>query len=955
MADVDVGFTSSYVLATPGSGVTFNTIPIWLGAAPMMADDGNIVWRHGEAPNSPIVLYSQKLAPVATIANASQGFTALGRVPGISDDGRFVAFYGDLGAAGATALGMKPGPGIFLSYQSGSGRVIKRLAGLTGTDGSALFRGFDGNQRIGVNGPQQGDRAVAVFVATDAGGAKGVWICPFDARSTEEQRPTAVVRQSDQIDGVGPFDGFELLDPINTQGKVAFLAATSSGQALVIAAQQQNPSASLGSSIELVSSSAPVLPGKDVAVTITIRNDGPDAALGTLLAEIFLTADGQLGDSALILKTTSLPIALSAGASQSLQLPITLLSGSSPGMDHAGLRKLVLRINADNAFSDVKSGQALSISPCFWMGQVINVVTHGFNPNPLDDDWLVFRGVGYSLAQTMNKIPQPGSVLENRVTFYISKWESRMEFFGAFFTLLAAKYHDAYAMDAEDRLSFAAAIAARKVAQNLKEAARSHVRNSSRYAADAATKIFNDLRSQYLLDDADLASRYQHIHLIGHSRGAAVNARVSKLLFSKNYKVAEYTALDGFSTDWPDDGGTIGDIDIAEETVADVKVNYLVEQDLAAAIALAKVQVGQVVLEVQVILDGLALVLSIANDEQVVAFPGFSPGVTHYLTTSFNLRAPARESSGFKDVMLLGLGGSSQHLNIITNYDYSGRRSDIEQQYVLQNFVGSNRATRCDEIVPYSDNANQIPIETETSLPSPPAISDGSFEQIPKWQLPSSATNIITDDPYVDGWRRVFQDPTLILSLVWRSSGNVLLESDSTNTFATLTGTSTNTFLGQPVFLSLYAKSLLFDLAVKNPERNSKMQVWFTDKLLGELPLTASGGFKRQTMDLAGATGAGDLFFRLIGPTNAPAVISLDNIALTYTPLKIVSAQITQATNLTFVIDAKADSFIVVEASLDLKSWGEIALREALADRYQFSISEPPNRPQRFYRLRVLE
>src|SRR5207253_2998065 len=69
---------------------------------PAMSDDGSVVIRAGDSASSPVMLYLAGRAPV-TIAG-SDTFSELGRRPGISADGTFVVFYGNLKAAALDRL-----------------------------------------------------------------------------------------------------------------------------------------------------------------------------------------------------------------------------------------------------------------------------------------------------------------------------------------------------------------------------------------------------------------------------------------------------------------------------------------------------------------------------------------------------------------------------------------------------------------------------------------------------------------------------------------------------------------------------------------------------------------------------------------------------------------------------------------------------------------------------------
>lgn len=232
LADQGDWLTTSYAIATPKSG-GYNTYSCNGVAFPMLADDGHIVLRAGSAATSPIVLLNYDLTPAGTIASTGSGFTALGRMPGISDDGQFVAFYGDLSSAGAATLGTTAGPGIFMSYAPSGVRTTLRLAGLTNAGSTVAFSSFDGNQRVGANRQAKDGKVVVTFVATTATGSKGVWACGKNLASPVEVSLVKVVLQSDQVDGMGPFDDFRLADPINTQGRVACWASSGTQQAVI--------------------------------------------------------------------------------------------------------------------------------------------------------------------------------------------------------------------------------------------------------------------------------------------------------------------------------------------------------------------------------------------------------------------------------------------------------------------------------------------------------------------------------------------------------------------------------------------------------------------------------------------------------------------------------------------------------------------------------------------------
>jgi hypothetical protein len=257
------------VLATPtASG--FNEVSLATPLRPLMADDGSIIVRAGNQTTSPIRLYSYDLQSSQTIADASMGFTALGRSPGISDDGSIVAFYGDLSAVGASALGMTPGPGIFASIKQGGSWALQRVAGIAGNgqldpgetfndangngkfdsgeSDSGIFTNFSADTRVGVNST----RTVA-YIGFDQSGQKGIYTSRLNFFSVDLSNPqlftvsgppTPVVTQGTTINNLGSVQDVNIFDPLfdpreekHNQSEVAFWMQTTSGvQAAIRAA-----------------------------------------------------------------------------------------------------------------------------------------------------------------------------------------------------------------------------------------------------------------------------------------------------------------------------------------------------------------------------------------------------------------------------------------------------------------------------------------------------------------------------------------------------------------------------------------------------------------------------------------------------------------------------------------------------------------------------------------------
>lgn len=336
------------------------------------------------------------------------------------------------------------------------------------------------------------------------------------------------------------------------------------------------------------------------------------------------------------------------------------------------------------------------------VGGVVNVVTHGFNPTPPGiiphfGSWKDFRKGWFDLAAQLNDIPIDGiSPYHGNVKTYVSEWESSEGFLIGFVSLFIGKYCDALAeteLDVVKKLKF------EKWSKDIKEYAKKLAETSGILADEAADNIATDLQANWLpagpCKDTDPhcdINDIEEIHLIGHSRGGAVNAEVSKILVDKGYNVKQVTVLDGYSTDWKDDGGLIGDISISNQTsvrTGGKKINYRVKQSLSAYIS----EEGFENKIINFIIQYIAFKLNV--DPTLVKLDDeFLSALKKY-----DLRAPHRtdfenifvETSGPKiDPFDKDCRGSSQHLNITHCYTKSDILNLGAPNYIFDNFVGES-------------------------------------------------------------------------------------------------------------------------------------------------------------------------------------------------------------------------------------------------------------------------
>lgn len=214
---------------------------------PVIADNGAVAIKMGDLPASPILLWNSALNASTTIASSAQ-FAEIGVAPGISADGKVVAFYGDITPAAASSIGTHPGPGIFASVETGpQSRRLYRMdtrsaypngaqgqyascvpgaqcisSGIgVNTNGSFIgFAGFQPTMRVAViTQPQPQGSAYALtltvaFIATPSsgappaqpfrGGASGIFTSRLDLAANGQARMAnaiPVMQVGDAIQG----------------------------------------------------------------------------------------------------------------------------------------------------------------------------------------------------------------------------------------------------------------------------------------------------------------------------------------------------------------------------------------------------------------------------------------------------------------------------------------------------------------------------------------------------------------------------------------------------------------------------------------------------------------------------------------------------------------------------------------------------------------------------------
>ena len=277
---------------------------------PDIADNGTVVFRD---PISTITLNDYQLNPIAVIASNSLGFSSVGLATNISDDGKAVAFYGDLDNPGATSAtqDLEAGKGIFISVETDSGRKIHRIAGIAGNgildpgethndinengevdsgEDKGLIGGFNFDEPIGISSSEanSGEYGTVAFLASDENGVESLISSKYNISDSAETLQTNVstdlvakvgeAANKVNSDLTGDIQDLNIYDPINDLGQIAFWTKTTNGEEAIVRANPiKNPILILpGIGGSLPIDSVPAFPGQVSNYSEWVRNRGVD-------------------------------------------------------------------------------------------------------------------------------------------------------------------------------------------------------------------------------------------------------------------------------------------------------------------------------------------------------------------------------------------------------------------------------------------------------------------------------------------------------------------------------------------------------------------------------------------------------------------------------------------------------------------------------------------------------
>lgn len=237
---------------------------------PVRSVTGYTVTRVGNLATDDLMVYYPDMTPCCRVAGAADGFTAVGQSPGISDGGEAIVFYGVLSEAGAQAVGLTAGPGIFAAVEvAPEQRQLFRLTGkpaelgYTQSGQPISFNSYDSNERVDVGYESDGLPGIQDDVVTISFGGtpntasdspeqqfsnqRGLWTLTakinVDAGGIQIALDKAipVVQVGDAIEGQA-ITNFSVSDQIgDNNSRVAFAAETSTGRMIVRAETDKTP------------------------------------------------------------------------------------------------------------------------------------------------------------------------------------------------------------------------------------------------------------------------------------------------------------------------------------------------------------------------------------------------------------------------------------------------------------------------------------------------------------------------------------------------------------------------------------------------------------------------------------------------------------------------------------------------------------------------------------------
>jgi hypothetical protein len=261
----DLRVRNSLASGIAGQTIDIGDFPATAGLRPQISDDAEVVFR---SPSASSIFKTGPGSPIyKRIAGGPEGFVAdgdlpaVGRSPGISEDGKAVVFFGNH----PSDLVPGYGPGIFASILKPGGnpdggsdqRIFVRLAGIPGELGfdtsgkpltlldyatfSTVSNANTTDSRVGVGGkvdyhPGKTSELYVTFLANDPrDGLETLWQVRLDVTENVDKTLSFIVKSPQQVAKVGEtilgktLTDLEIYHPVTQTGNIAFWAALQGG------------------------------------------------------------------------------------------------------------------------------------------------------------------------------------------------------------------------------------------------------------------------------------------------------------------------------------------------------------------------------------------------------------------------------------------------------------------------------------------------------------------------------------------------------------------------------------------------------------------------------------------------------------------------------------------------------------------------------------------------------
>lgn len=505
---------------------------------------------------------------------------------------------------------------------------------------------------------------------------------------------------------------------------------------------------------------------------------------------------------------------------------------------------------------------------------IVNVILHGFDPAPGQlaspsathsaEFMLPFENLAFQLTQS-GEVPEE---LRGRVHNVIPQWDSTSFFGDAFVHLLIAEVLLAKADTLSGRERSLALASYSEYASVAAAAAAA----ADRFVTLTANRVVQQLVTDAnLLVEADHSILSQRIHLVGHSRGAAVAVLVARELARRGYTNLDLTFLDGYGADWNHDGGLLSKLNLGElaAPLAGIpRFNLRANTGLALDPAIDNLIVTGTI---ELIYGPASVALSQLRSASMGILIGSLP----------NLRAPER--SGFTNVTLVG-GPGPQGTYHTTITPFFASQSSLYGSIVPGGLPGGSDSTSASVgEVRGAEAFAASPANGPAGASVAYGFSDGTLDRL--GELASLlASYEPSGDSELDAAHAELSQAQAIVGTSWSNSGDVRLVTVDGDTWLSLRGTQGNAHIAQEVALPERISQLEFALRVLSAGVEDRLEVYRDGLLISSLALLTQPTTSQQSIALTERLdGASSFEFRLV-TANASTEVLLDDFCITSPP-----------------------------------------------------------------------